>query len=318
MPTMQAAIIRSYGKPEELRLEEVPRPTCGADQVLLRLRAAGINPKDCFIRKGNFRLLTGTHFPLILGSDFAGEVVEVGANVKNVTPGDEVYGMLTSRTRGTYGQYVTVKPGEFAPRPPSLSWAEAAAVPLAALTALQSLRDLGGITPTSRVCINGASGGVGTFALQIAKAWGAHTTAVCSHRNTELCKELGADEIFDYTKDDIPGLPRRFDIFFDVFGNLPFPKVKQRLTPRGVHISTIPNPENFLWTLRTSILTHKKARVILVRPKTADLELLSSMVEEGVLRPLIDETYPLAQAAKAHAHVQSKRTRGKVVLLIDD
>lgn len=311
---MQAIAYEKYGSPEVLRLREMPRPDPGPGQVLLRVRAAALNPIDCEIRRGRLRLLPGSRFPRVPGSDFAGEVVERGSGLDRFRPGDKVYGMSRPLRGGSYAEFMTISADEIARIPESLSWAEAASLPLVALTALQALRDLAGISAHDRLFIHGGSGGVGTAAIQIGKYLGAGVTTTCSYRNVNLCRQMGADEVIDYTKTDVRKVAGGYSIFFDVYGNMPFGKIKQLLRPGGVHVSTIPSPANFLQAFLTRWLPGKTAKVVVVRPDADDLELISEMVEKKALRPVIDRRYPLAEAARAQAFLETKRAKGKVVL----
>ena len=313
---MKAVLFFEYGAPGVLKISEIDLPEILDDELLIKVSCAAVNPKDCFIRKGKFKLFTGRKFPQTIGNDFAGEVVRTGKSVKNFQVGDRVYGMLNGWCSGAYAEFVAAKSTEIAHQPKLLSVEEAAATPLAALTALQALRDLGKIKPGSRICINGASGGVGTFAIQIARAFGGVVTAICSFRNIEFCKQLGADHTIDYTKTDIVDTGNQFDIFFDVFGNYSFSKVRKRLTPKGVYISTIPNIRNFFDHYRTKFSFGKTARVVIVNANSEDLNILAELIDTGKVKPVIDKIYPLEKAAEAHEYIQTKRARGKVLLAV--
>lgn len=304
-----------FGPAEVLRLAQAPRPRPRRGEVLIRVRAAGVNPKDCMIRKGKFRLFTGSRFPQELGQDFAGEVVACGPGVKQPLPGTAVFGMLDGWRAGTYAEYITARPNELCPLPEALAWEQAAAIPLAAQTALQALRDLGRIRAGSRVLINGASGGVGTFAVQIACALGAHVTAVCSAANHRLVLELGANAAQDYQQVEPTRLTGPFDAWFDVFGNRSFPSARIALTRRGIYIATIPNLRNLGWHLATRVPAGQRSRLVLVRSRRRDLAILADWVRNGTLHPVLEQTFPLAQAAQAHRLVETKRVRGKVVLI---
>ncbi|HET6417176.1 MAG TPA: NAD(P)-dependent alcohol dehydrogenase, partial [Polyangiales bacterium] len=222
---MRAVVIDEYGGPEVLRATTVPRPAPRRGQVLVRTRFIGVNPKDVIVRKGKFQIATGKKFPLIVGHDIAGEVIEAGVG-SDLYEGELVFGMINDFAGRAYAEYAAVDAQQLAKVPSSIELRVAAAVPLAAQTALQALRDDAHLKPGQNVLINGASGGVGVFAVQIAKILGAHVTAVCSHRNTELVRELGADRVIDYTKTDLVDLQERFDAIFDVFGNYSFDRLK--------------------------------------------------------------------------------------------
>lgn len=312
---MRAVYFNEYGSPEVLQLGEMEIPSPKADEMLVKIAAAAVNPKDCMVRKGKFRFITGNHFPQLLGYDLAGEVVQVPDGVGGFKIGDRIYAMINDWKAGAYAEYAAVKLNEAARQPDNLSSVEAAAVPLAAQTALQALRDHGRLAPGMRVCINGATGGVGTFAVQIAKILGTEVTAVCSHRALDLPATLGADEIVDYTRDDILELGKRFDVFFDVFGNRSFAEAAPCLNEHGVYITTVPNQENLRLHGTVDPATGRQARLVAVYSRTQDLQQLAQWCEVGQLRAVIDRTYPLTQAAEAHTYIETKRAKGKVVLI---
>ncbi|NBC17287.1 MAG: zinc-binding dehydrogenase, partial [Bacteroidetes bacterium] len=274
--TMTACVVQEYGAADVLAITRRPRPVPGDDEVLIGVRAAALNPVDVQLRKGQFRLFTRFSPPFVLGSDVAGTVVAVGESVSGFIPGDAVYGMLPTTQAGGYAEYAVLRTDQLAPMPAGCSFEEAAAVPLAALTVIQALRDLAGLQAGQTVLINGASGGVGTVALQIAKAYGAHVTGVCSFRNVELCTRLGADHVIDYTKTDVRALDERFDVVFDVHGTLPFPRARRLLHRGGVHVTTIPSPQNYLQQART-LLSRTRSKVVVVQPSATDLEGLRLM-----------------------------------------
>ncbi|MEL6670878.1 MAG: NAD(P)-dependent alcohol dehydrogenase [Bacteroidota bacterium] len=312
---MKAIVYHKYGSPQVLSFSEVPLPPVKANQVLVKVRASGLNPIDCEIRKGRMQVVTGNRFPRIPGCDFAGDIVEVGRKVKGFEIGDAVYGMAETFTGGAYAEYLTISPGEIAPKPDNLSYEEAAAIPLAALTALQAYQNLGNIRPGMEVFIHGASGGVGVFAIQLAKAFGAKVTASASFRNTDLLKELGADRTIDYTRQNVLSLGQKFDIFFDVYGNQSLAKARKSLRPQGRYISTIPNPRNFRDQF-FSILLPQKAKVVVVKSLARDLLFLRRLVEEEKVLPILDRSFDLQEAEKAQTYLESRRARGKVVLQV--
>lgn len=316
--TMRSVIFNAYGSVDVLDVVERPLPSVGPDDVLVRVRAAAANPKDTFIRKGRFKRLTGNTFPQTLGSDYAGDVLEVGANVAHVQPGDAVWGAINGWKGGAHATHVLVKGAQLAHKPESLSYGEATAIPLAAQTALQSLRDLGNIQAKNHVLINGASGGVGTFAVQIARIYHAQITATCSARNVVLVTDLGADSVIDYTQVDILKSGLSLDIFFDVFGNYSYGQVKHLLKRGGIYVTTVPNIRNFRQSAVRRILPGQSAYVVVVDSNTRDLNTLRQWVEDGKLRPVIDKVYPLDAIKSVHEHIQTKRTRGKVVITMPD
>lgn len=310
--TMRAVVIDRYGGPEVLRQATVPRPVPTRGQVLVRTRFVGVNPKDVIVRKGKFKVATGKKFPLIVGHDIAGEVVEVGAGA-DLAEGDRVFGMINDFAGRAYAQFAAVDAQQLAKVPSSIELRVAAAVPLAAQTALQALRDDARIEAGQKVLINGASGGVGVFAVQIAKILGAEVTAVCSQRNTDLVTELGADRVVDYTQTELVELDATFDAIFDVFGNYNFDKLKHLLEPRGTYVQTIPSGRILRDVART-LLRRKRAKLVLVKSRRDQLDWLRQQIDTGSLRVVVDRSFSLEDAAEAHRYMETKRARGKVVL----
>jgi len=313
--TMRAVVIDRYGGPEVLRLATVPRPVPTRGQVLVRTRFIGVNPKDVIVRKGKFQIATGKKFPLIVGHDIAGEVVEVELGA-DLAKGDQVYGMINDFAGRAYAEYAAVDCQQLAKAPASIELAVAAAVPLAAQTALQALRDDADLKAGQTVLINGASGGVGVFAIQIAKILGAHVTAVCSHRNVDLVTELGADEVIDYTQTELVDLDEQFDVIFDVFGNYRFEQLKKLLSARGTYVNTIPSARIFKDVAR-SFVRRKRAKLVIVKSRRDQLDWLRQQIDAGRLRVVVDRSFPLADVAEAHRYMETKRARGKVVLAVD-
>jgi len=312
---MQAVLYDRFGPPEVLRLGELPAPTLRRGEVLVRVHAAALNPKDVLVRKGKFRLLAGRRFPRVPGYDLAGEVVTSHHTVSDLTAGARVHGMVNAWRGGTCAELCAVPANELAPWPPGLSAPEAAALPLAALTALQALRDQLRLRGGERLLINGASGGVGTVAVQIARILGARVTAVCSARNAALVQELGADAVLDYTQTD-PLAGATWDAIFDVFGNLDIRRVRPALRRGGAYVTTIPSSRTVLDVAR-SRLRGPAIRLVVVRSNRADLVQLGAWVADGRLRPVLDRVLPLAESRAAHAVLETKRARGKVVLTLD-
>jgi len=313
--TMRAVVIDGYGGPEVLRPTTVPRPVPTRGQVLVRTRYIGVNPKDVIVRAGKFRVATGKKFPLIVGHDIAGEVVEAGLGA-DLAEGDVVYGMINDLAGRAYAEYAAVDSQQLAKAPPSIELRVAAAVPLASQTALQALRDDAQVKPGQSVLINGASGGVGVFAVQIAKILGASVTAVCSHRNVDLVGELGADRVIDYTKTELVDLDERFDAIFDVFGNYCFDKLKHLLASRGTYVQTVPSSRIVKDVARTFV-RKRRAKLVIVKSRRAQLDWVRQQIDAGSLRVVVDRSFSLDDAAEAHRYMQTKRARGKVVLAVD-
>lgn len=316
---MRAVALDRYGSADELRARQIPRPECGENELIVRVRAAGINPIDWRIRSGSLRLLLPAKFPLVLGFDAAGEIAEVGTGTrqKGWVVGDEVLCFLASRHGGSYAEYAVASADVVARKPAKFSWEEAAAVPLAASTALQSLRDLGNISSGDEVLVNGASGGVGIFAVQLAKSFGARVTGVCSEANINLVRELGAHEIIDYEREDFTSRGKRYRIVFDAVAKSSYSKCRPILTANGCYITTLPSPRSVFYQFATK-LHGPRCRNILVRPRAQDLQLLAKMIEDGRLRAVVQQVYGLEDAAAAHRVSEAGHVSGKLVLRIDD
>jgi NADPH:quinone reductase-like Zn-dependent oxidoreductase len=316
---MKAIVQNHYGSPDTLELKDVDMPGVGEGRVLVRIRAASLNAGDHFTMAGSPWLVrTSVGFPRpkdhILGWDLAGEVEQVGDKVTSFRPGDSVYGA----TSGTLVEYAAPSEGELGRKPSNLSFEEAAAVPTAALTALQALRDVGKVRPGMKILINGASGGVGTFAVQIGKALGAEVTGICSSRNVELVRSLGADYVVDYTKEDFARSPRRYDLILDNVGNRSFGDCRHVLTPAG---KVLPNTGHagmgyILKAIVRSVFVRQQGRMFLANSNTNDLDVLKDFLEAGKIRPVIYGTYPLAEVPAALKHVGTGHARGKVVIVM--
>ena len=313
---MKAACISTYGTTDVIDIIDLPIPKIKPDEILVRVRAAAINPKDTFIRKGRFKRFTGDQFPIQMGFDYAGEVAGLGSKVETVQEGEHVFGMLDGWGGGTCAEYVAVKTSQLARKPESSSFEEAAALPMATLTALQALRDEADIKVGMKVCINGASGGVGSMAVQIAKISGAAVTVISSKQNHAFLHEIGAASCFDYRDKNITQTDHRFDIFFDVFGNQRFHSIKPILSKKGVWVSTVLQPHVFYSVARTKFFSSKKAKLVKVKSSTEDLSVIRNWVDAGQLKPIIHEVYPLDKIQQAHAQQETKHTRGKVVVSI--
>ena len=261
-------------------------------------------------------------FPAILGGDIAGVVEEVGPGVTRFRPGDPVFAMLNPGRRGPggYAEFAVTGEPAIARKPAALSFEEAASMPIAGLTALQSLRDLGQLSAGQSVLVNGASGGVGTFAVPIARALGARVTGVCGPTNVELIRGLGADEVIDYTREDFTRRSGEFDIIFDAVAKASFSACARSLRPNGMYITTLPSPGVLLRSAVEPIVgllgSGKRARFVIARARGPDLELLGCLADEGKLRPVIDRVFSLDEAKKAHDFSESERAKGKIVLRV--
>lgn len=322
---MQAIVQDNYGSGETLALREIERPVIGEHQVLVRVRAAGVNPADWAVMSGLpyiARPVYGMRRPKIevRGTDVAGYVAAVGSGVTRFKPGDEVFGAST----GSYAEYAAATEDDLAPKPANLTFEQAATVPMAGLVALQAIRDHGQVRAGQSVLINGASGGIGTFAVQIAKALGAEVTAVASTRNLDLLRSIGADHVIDYTKEDFTGSGKRYDVILDNVSNHSLSNLRRSLAPTGV---LIPNGGNFgnRWfasagrLIRAAILfrfgTQRLGR-FLASTNHADLVALKELIEAGKVTPVLDRTYPLSSAAQAIDHVGAGHAQGKVAITV--
>lgn len=314
--TMKAVLIDRYGSADVMQYRDVETPSIDSDQVLVRVQAAGVNPVDWKMRQGEFRFLPLGKMPRIVGADFAGEVVQVGQKVTAYQPGDRVYGSLSPITGGAYAERVAAPSGAIAIQPPSISAEEAAALPIAGVTALQALRDQGEVRAGQSVLINGASGGVGTFAVQIAKSMGATVTAVCSESNFDLVKALGADYTLDYRQQDFAKTGTAYDVIFDAAGKRTFSDCRGALTAKGRYVSTLPNPDVIFWSVLTTILPGQSSKLIFVQVNTTDLTCLNALIDQEKLRVILARSYPLADAQEAHRYSESEHPSGKIVLLV--
>ena len=323
---MKAIIYTEYGSPDVLRLEEVEQPVPAAGEVLIRVRASSLNAADRFLMRGEpflLRLSSGLRRPKNprLGGDVAGFVEATGRDVRDLRPGDAVYADISGSGQGGFGEYVAVPEHVVAPKPKNLSFEEAAAVPLAGVTALQGVRDAGRVGPGQRVLIHGASGGVGTFALQIARALGAEVTAVVSPRNVELTRSLGADHVIDYTREDFSRNGRRYDAIIAANGRRSLADYRRALVDGGVLVTTGGTMGQIFQSLLLGPLVsaagNRKVRSLAAKPNRDDLLTLKQWIEAGKITPVIDDCYPLSEVAAAMRHMIETRPRGKLVITVD-
>jgi len=325
---MKAIVCTKYGSPDVLQLQEVAKPTPKEDEVLIKIHAASINSRDWRMMRANpffIRLVSGSVLRpknKILGGDVAGQVEAIGSNVRQFKSGDEVFGYLPSATgRGTLAEYVCANENTIALKPVNLTFEQAASVPLAAMTALQGLRNNGNIQPSQKVLINGASGGVGTFAMQIAKTFGAEVTAVCSTRNLEMVHSLGADYVIDYTREDFTRNSQRYDLILAVNGYHPISDYLCVLNPEGSYVvaggsmlQLIQGASN-----RNRISKNGKQRISVASlvQSQKDLIFIKELLESGKVVPVIDGCYPLSKAAEALWYFEKEHAQGKVVITME-
>jgi NADPH:quinone reductase-like Zn-dependent oxidoreductase len=321
---MKAIVRTKYGPPDILRLEEVEKPAPKTGQVLVKIHATSLNAYDWRLLRAKpflVRLMGGGLFKpkdAILGANIAGQVEAVGANVKQFQPGDEVYGDLAESGSGGFAEYVCADEDTLAFKPDNMTFEEAAAVPMAALTALQGLRDKGQIQTGQKVLINGASGGVGTFAVQIAKSFGAEVTTVCSTGNLDLVRSLGADHVIDYTQEDFTKNGQHYDLILAANGYHSIFAYRRSLAPKGIYVMTGGSmPQMFQAMLLgplVSMFGSKKMGSQTAKPSSRDLALMKELIEEGKIRSVIDRRYPLEQTADALRYVEEGHAKGKVVI----
>jgi len=324
---MKAIVYTKYGPPDVLQLQEVEKPAPKDNEVLIRIHAASANAYDWHLLKADpflVRLMGGGLLKpknKILGADMAGRVEAVGRNVRQFKPGDDVFGDLAGCGCGGFAEYVCAHEDALVLKPASLTFEEAAAVPMAAVTALQGLRDKGRIQPGQRVLINGASGGVGTFAVQIAKSFGAEVTAVCSTRNLDMARSLGADRVIDYTREDFTQNGQRYDLILAVNGYHPISAYKRALSPKGIYVmaggSTAQIFQAVLLGPWMSITGGKKMGAVTAKPNQKDLAIIIELLEAGKVVPVIDKRYPLSEVPEALRYLGEGHARGKVVITLE-
>jgi NADPH:quinone reductase-like Zn-dependent oxidoreductase len=319
---MKAIVYRKNGPPDVLTCEEIEKPVPGHQEVLIKVHAAAVNPLDYHVLKGGpfiFRLLFGRGKLKHPGVDCAGVVETVGSAVTQFKAGDEVFGTC----RGAFAEYAIAPEYSLAPKPENVAFENAAACPVAALTALQGLRKHGKIQPGQNVLINGASGGVGTFAVQLGKIFGAHVTAVCSARNADLVQSLGADRVIDYAQEDFSTGTARYDIILDLAGNHPFSTCKRILTPQGIHVGAgVLAGEKSLFAMFGGLIaalvrsrfSSQKFVVFIAKVNREDLASVGELLANGKLKPVIDRRYSLAEVPEAMRFQGTWRARGKLVI----
>ena len=324
---MKAIVYTEYGSPDVLQFKEVEKPSPKADEVLVKVHTASVNPADWHLMRAEpflARLENGLQKPknTRLGVDIAGRVEAIGDKVTEFQPGDEVFGEKFETGLGGFAEYVSVPENALALKPTNVSFEAAAAVPLAALTALQGLRTKGQIRSGQKVLINGASGGVGTFAVQIAKALGTEVTGVCSTRNLDMVRSIGADHVIDYTKEDFTRNGGQYDLIFDAIGNRSVSDLKRALSPDGISVIagfttlSLLFGSMILGPLTSMLGSRKIGRMDTVHTDKEDLLFLKELLETGKVVPVIDRCYPLDETAEAIRYLETGRARGKVIITV--
>lgn len=323
---MKAALYHRFGSPEDVvEIEDVEKPVPAEDEVLVRIRAAAVNPVDSHFLRGVYLLrpifgMRGPRHPR-LGVDLAGEVESVGRNVMSFKPGDQVYGVA----RGAFAEYACPKEKQLGPKPENVSFEEAAAIPVAAITALQGLRDKCRVEAGQKVLINGAAGGVGSFAVQIAKTLGAHVTGVCSSKSVSAVRSIGADHVIDYTRENFTRGSERYDVLFDCVGNHSLSDCRRVVRPNGIITLIGARPggrvigplPHLISVVARSRFVSQKVIFFIARITPQDLTVMKELIESGKVTPLIDRSYPLQKAAEALRYMKEGHTRGKVIIQID-
>src|SRR3989304_1180307 len=321
---MKAIVYTKYGSPDVLQLKDVETPAPKDDEVLIKIHAASVNAYDWHFLTADIFLIRLMGGGLLkskytrLGADIAGRVEAVGRNVKQFQPGNEVFGMV----RGGFAEYACALEDAFALKPVNLSFEEAAAVPMAGVTALQGLRDEGQIQPGQKVLIHGASGGVGTFAVQIAKSYGAEVTAVCSTRNLDQARSIGADYVIDYTKEDFTQSGQQYDLILAANGYHPISAYKRALMPKGIYVMAGGSMAQIFQAMLLGSLMSKKGGKkmggVSAKPNQEDLAFMKGLLEAGKVVPVIDRRYPLSEAAEALRYLGEGHARGKIVITVED
>jgi NADPH:quinone reductase-like Zn-dependent oxidoreductase len=338
---MQAAVYTSYGPPDMVRIADVTKPVPREDEVLIAVRAASVNPLDGLTtgKPYSLRVMTGLRKPNVtrLGVDVAGQVAAAGRNVTEFKPGDQVFGLCLvnpyapgaaawTRTQGAFAEYACAPESVIVSKPDNITFEQAAAAPVAAITALQGLRDKGRLRPGQKTLINGAAGGVGTFAVQIAKCLGADVTGVCSSRNADTVRSIGADRVIDYAQEDFTSGDRRYDIVFDCIGNHSLSACRRVLNHEGVYVGVGGPVSRWLLGLAArpiailvlSRFVSQELAVFLAKPRKEDLIYIRDLMAAGRITPVIDRCYGLAESAEALRYQQGKHARGKVVISLGD
>jgi NADPH:quinone reductase-like Zn-dependent oxidoreductase len=323
---MKAIVQDEYGSPDVLELEDIDQPVVKDNEVLVRVGAAGVDPGVWHLMAGLPYLIRIMGFGLrspktrVRGTDLAGRVEAAGKDVTEFQPGDEIFGSCD----GSFAEYATAREDKIAPKPANLTMEQAAAVPASALTALQGLRDRGQIQPGQKVLIIGASGGVGTYAVQLAKAFGAEVTGVCSTTKVDMVRSIGADHVIDYTRDDFADGVQRYDLILDTAGNRSLSHLRRALTPEGTLVIVgaetggrwLGGSDRQLRALMLSPFVSQKLRAFIATASKEDLVVLTELIEAGKVAPVIDSTYPLSETPEAIRYIEEGHARGKVVITV--
>lgn len=313
---MKAIVFNQYGGPDVLEYTDVQDPIPGEGEVLIRVAAASVNPVDWKVREGRLKFMTGKKFPLYAGSELSGVVAAIGPRVFDFKPGDRVFAGLT-RKGGAYAEYAVAKSEKTVMIPDSMSFEDACTLAIAGVTSLQAFTRHFKVSQGDHVLVNGASGGIGTYAVQIARVLGAHVTAVCSERNRDLVLSLGADEVIYYNKEDFRERHNAFDVILDAAANAFMDDSKKSLKRGGLLIKLNISIKTILLGLWTKLFSSKKVKLILLKNKLSDFEVLIGLITAGDIKVVIDKTFPLEKAREAQEYSQTGRARGKIVIKVE-
>jgi NADPH:quinone reductase-like Zn-dependent oxidoreductase len=313
---MRKVLYNRFGDEQVLEVQEQPTPTIAKNQLLIQVKTASINPLDWKIYGGQMKLLSGSKFPKGVGIDFAGVVTQVGPNVRRYQPGDAVFGLLDIFKGGALADYVVVTEADIALKPATISFDQAAALPVAGLAALQIVDQLAAIGQGHEVLLNGATGGVGLFAIQLAKKRGARVTAVAGSAGGQRATQLGADVVVDYTKQDISRLTQRFDTIIDLSDKLFFKAAKKLLKPRATFVNTLPSPQGIVLSFLHNFFSSRKRRILILKPTAAGLNTLAALAQDQLQIP-VEQVYALTDIRRAYEETSRGNVKGKAVVVLD-
>jgi NADPH:quinone reductase-like Zn-dependent oxidoreductase len=313
---MRKVLYTRFGDEQVLEVREQPTPTIVSNQLLIQVKATSINPLDWKIYRGEMKLMSGAKLPKGVGIDFAGIVSQVGPGVARFRVGDAVFGLLEVFKGGALADYVVVTEADIAPKPAAISFDQAASLPVTGLSALQIVDQLAAVGPGQEVLINGAAGGVGLFAIQLAKKRGARVTAVAGPAGLQRATQMGADAVVDYTKQDIRQLPQRFDTIIDLSDQLPFKAAKKLLKPRATFVNTLPTPQGLILSFLHNLFSARKRRILILKPTAAGLSTLAALAQDGLQIP-VEKVYTLASVRQAYQETSRGKVKGKAVVVLD-
>lgn len=311
---MQAVITTGYGSVDVLEIQGIDKPEISDKEILIRVHACSVNPIDWKIRSGQLKMVSGKKPPRILGGDFSGTVETLGKEVNTFSVGDEIWGHVSALKGGAYAEYIKVNVENICLKPKNADFIQATAIPLAGLTAYQSLVDYGKVKANSEVLINGCTGGVGSVAVQVAKFLGCRVTGICSTNNIEYAKSIGVDVIVDYKQENILDSNKTFDSVYDFVGNMTFSDSKKILKEKGIFITVNPSFSLLIFGGLVNLFRSKKCKGMLVKSSSANLKKLKDMVESGALKATVEKVFPLEQVRQAHTISEAGRVVGKIVL----